>query len=492
MRVMLINPKVPVYLRVPSLPLGLISIGSYLQAHGIEVLFVERAFQTISIKELVKDFSPQVIGISCISYQSNLDAKRITKEIKQISDVPVIWGGQAPSSLPELYLKECRPDYLSLGEGELTIYEFVRAVESGGDISQIPGLAYLDSDDNLVLTPERPVADLTVFPEMDWSLVEPQRYFSSFFHCTKMLYLHASKGCPGSCTFCANRQFHQGRNRCRDPKHVMHDLEYLVGSCGANGIYFSDEQFVPNRRLRNELLNMICESKLNFVWGCQMRLGVLNEEDIDRMYEAGCRWILFGIESGSQDTIHKIKKGTDLRLAKPTIDYCEKVGITVQASFIIGFPDETVEEVKQTVAFALSLHASLPVLNILTPLPNSEIYFKHIENSSRFREPKNLRELAKMEAVVPDNVRYNLSNIPTRDLYVMHFYFQWQAFIQKDTVNDDSFAIVKKMARDTVDRIFKHGFTGFVYGIYNSIKQFVTVFFFSHFFPRTLKKYGLK
>ena len=492
MRVMLINPGLPVYLRMPSVPLGLISIGSYLRAHGDEVILVERSVQTCDIKKEVEKFKPQVVGISCMSYLSSLDAKKITKIIHEISDAPVIWGGQAPSSLPEMYLRDGKPDYLSLGEGEITIYEFVRAVENGGDMSQIEGLAFLDKDGNYIQTPDRPVADLTTFPEMDWSFVEPQKYFSSFFHCTKMLYVHSSKGCPAACTFCANKQFHQGRNRCRDPKHVMHDLEYLVGKCGANGIYFSDEQFMPNRKIRNELLAMILESDLKFVWGCQMRLGVLKEEDIDYMYQAGCRWILFGIETGSQEMIKKIKKGTDLRLAKPTIDYCEKIGMTVQATFIIGYPDETVEQMQQTIDLALSLPASLPVLNILTPLPNSEIYFHQLEVDPNFHEPKTIKEISKQEAMLTDTARVNLSKIPTKDLYVVHHYFQWKDFIGRDSVNNDSFGIVKKMARDTFNRMFKHGLRGFVFGTYRSIRQFSTVWFFSHCFPKTMKKYGLK
>ena len=492
MRVMLINPSLPVYLRVPSLPLGLISIASYLKHYGHEVVLVEKSVQNGDIEAELKKFRPEVVGISAISYTASIDGLKITEKVHEICPgVPVVWGGVAPSSLPELYLREGKMDFLSLGEGEVTWKEFLDEWKGGRDFSTVKGLAYLKNGE-YVCTPIRPVADLTKFPELDWSFVEPQKYFSSFFHCTKMVYLHASKGCPGACTFCSNKQFHQGRNRCRDPKHVMHDIEYLVGKCGANGIYFSDEQFMPNRAIRNELLGLIVESGLDFVWGCQMRLGVLREEDIDDMYKAGCRWILFGIETGSQEMIRKIKKGTDLRLAKPTIDYCEKIGMTVQATFIIGFPGETAEDIKKTVDLALSLPASLPVLNILTPLPNSEIYFHEVETNPDFHEPRSIEEIAKQEMLMTDTARVNLSNVPKKDLYVVHYYFQWKDFIGKDSVNDDSFGIVKKLARDTFNRIFKHGLKGFLFGTYRSVKQFATVFFYSHFFPLTKKKYGLK
>ena len=271
----------------------------------------------------------------------------------------------------------------------------------------------------------------------------------------------------------------------------MHDIEYLVKRCGANGIYFSDEQFVPNKAIRNQLLDLIIESGLDFVWGCQMRLGVLKTEDIDYMFKAGCRWILFGIESGSPEMIKKIKKGTDLSLAKPTIDYCMKIGMTVQATFIIGFPDETEDELRQTVDLAKQLSASLPVLNILTVLPNSEIYFNQVENNPDYHPPKRISDLIKFERTMTDNPSINLSKIPFVELKVIHHYFQWKDFSRKDSVVGDEFGVVKKLARDTFNRVFKHGLVGFFYGSYHSVKQFVTVFFYSHCFPSIIKKYGL-
>ena len=492
MKIMFIDPKVPVYLRIPSIPLGLVSIASYLQAYGHEVTILERSVQKIDYKEALRRFQPDIVGITALSYSSSTDSIKITQYVHaHYPGVPVVWGGVGASSMPELYLRDGGMDFLSLGEGELTWKEFVDEWAGDRDFHKIEGLAFLENG-AYICNPIRPVADMTLFPELDWTLVHPEKYFSSFFHCDKMLYLHASKGCPASCTFCANKQFHQGRNRCRKPEHVIHDLEYLVGKCGANGIYFSDEQFVPNRAVRNRLLELIIDSGLDFVWGCQMRLGVLKPEDIDYMYKAGCRWILFGIESGSREMIKKIKKGTDIGLAKPTIDYCMKIGMTVQATFIIGFPDETEEEVRQTVDLAKELAASLPVLNILTVLPNSEIFFNQVENNPAYKPPKRIRDLIKFERTMTDNPSINLSKVPFRELKVIHHYFQWKDFSGRDSVAGDTFGIVKKMARDTFNRVFKHGFVGFFYGGYNSVKQFVTVVFYSHCFPSIVKKYRLK
>ena len=491
MKVLLINPRMPVYLRTPSLPLGLLSIASYLQAHGHSIRFLEMSAGNVSLKKETLAFQPDVIGISTLSYLSSIDAKEITAKLRRWTAAPVIWGGQAPSALPEVLLRDGKADYLILGEGEVTWLAFVEAMEAGEDLSDIPGMAYL-KEGRLVVTPQRPVADLTAFPDLDWSLVQPERYFSSFFNCTKMLYLHASKGCVADCSFCANKRYHQGCNRSRDPKQVMRDIECLVNGHGANGIYFSDELFLPKRSVRNELMEMLIEKDLDLVWGCQTRLGVLTKEDLRLMHRAGCRWILFGIESGCEERIREIRKQIDLSKAKQAVDWCKEIGITVQTSFIIGFPGETPQEMQQTIDLAEALDPNLVVMNILIAFPNSDIYDRMVAENPDFHPPQTIRQMAKKEQVASDQVTDNLSRVPTRELHVVHYFFQWKAFAGKDSVEDESFGIVKKMAGDALNRIFRHGLKGFVFGTYHSVRQFCTVFFYSHFFPGILKKYRLK
>lgn len=477
---------------MPSIPLGLVSIASYLNANGHRAIILERSIRSYDLRTELKRFQPDVIGISVLSYFGCIDAKKLTAKLRKYVNVPIIWGGHAPSASSELALKEGKPDYVMLGEGELTWLAVANSLQSNESLLQIPGLAYLNNN-ALVQNPLPPVGDLFQFPEMDWSLISPNKYFSTFFHCSKMLYLHASKGCPGECIFCTNKQYHQGRNRCRDPKHVLHDIDQFVLEYGANGIYFTDEFFCPRRELRTEICNGLIERNYDLVWGCQMRLGVLNEDDIRLMYRAGCRWILFGIESGSKKRIEYIKKHIDLDIAKQTVEWCENTGITVQASFIIGYPEETREELQKTIVFAERLPASLTIMNILTPGPNSELYDIWEKNYLQYKKPSSFEEFAyKFELHASDFVLCNFSKIPMRELRVIHFHYQWEAFRGKNSVNEDSYGILKKMAQDTINRIFRHGLLGFFFGTYISAKQFLSVFFYSHCFPRILKEYGLK
>ncbi len=490
MRILLINPKFPVYQRMPSVPLGLLSIASYLNANGHEAIIFERS-EKGSLTQAVKNFKPDIIGISAMSFSSSMDAKKVTDELHARFNCPVVWGGQAASALPDLVMEKANPDYIIDGEGEITWKEFADTLENGGDISLVNGLIY-KRDGKLVKAPVRPVADLKEFPDIDWTLINPETYFSTFFNCSKMLYLYASKGCPANCTFCSNRHFHQGKNRCRAPEQVMRDILYLTKNYGMDGVYFSDELWCPNRELRTQLCNRLIEENTGIVWGCQMRLGVLNEDDVKLMYKAGCRWILFGIESATKERIKSIKKSIDIDIAEETVRWCENAGITVQASFIIGFPGETKEEVRRTVEFAEKINASLTLINILIPLPNTEI-LAEAEASSVYKFPRTFKRIAEeIEGNGGENIPVNLSAVKSRDLKVLHFCYQWKAFSRRDSVNGDSFGIIKKMASDTFNRIFRHGLKGFVFGSMVSIRQFCTVFYYSHFFRKTAREYGVK
>ncbi len=489
MKIMLINPNLPVFLRIPSLPLGLMSIASFLKSYGHDVKLIEPIVQKVDIKNSILEYNPDIIGISVMSFLAGIDAKRITAIAKKLG-IPVVWGGQAPTAMPETVLNDAAPDYIILGEGEITWLDLVQTLDNNGNVSNVAGLAYKEGN-KVIYTDARQVADISKFPDIDWSMIDVTKYFSTFFNCNKMLYLHASKGCPAQCTFCSNQVFHQSRNRCRNIPQILRDIDYLY-SKGANGIYFSDELWIPERKHRTEFCNGMIERNYNLIWGCQMRLGILNEDDIDLMYKAGCRWILFGIESGNEQRIKDIKKNIDLSLAKDSVQMCEKRGITVQASFIIGFPGETYEEIKNTISFANTLGASLTVMNILIPLPNSEIY-NSIKSRNLFKFPDTINEYAyKIEQNQLDNILINLSEVTDRELKVIHYFYQWKAFVDKSSVKNDSYGIIKKVASDTIDRIFKHGLKGFIYGTFSSIRQFVNVFVYSHMYRKILKKYQLK
>ena len=486
MKVLFINPAVSIASRIPSCPLGLLSVASYAKSKGHIVKIADLTVKKESIVKLIKSFDPDVVAITVISSKASKSVVNVSKIAKKYNKT-VVWGGHEISLLPELGFKENCVDFIVIGEGEITFCELLDTIKNGGSYYDVDGLAFTDKDE-VHINKYREFADLSTFPVSDWSLVEPKRYLQPFFNCKKMVYIYASKGCPAKCTFCYNAKYHHSKHRTRPPEHFINEIEYLIKNYGVDGIYFSDEFWCPNKEDRQRFFSLVKEKKLEFVWGCMTRIGAFNKEDLQQMYDSGCRWILFGIESGCKERIKLIKKGIDLDKAKETMENCKEIGITSQSSLVLGYPDETVEELKETVDFAFYLGANLCTLTILFLDPGSEI-FEYAVANGLYRQPRSLKEWGDFD--LPNDVTVNLTKVPDIDLLVIHYRMQWLEFWMKDSVKNDSFGIVKKMVGDMMKRMIKYGPINFFPAVYFSLKQFITVCWYANLYPKVLKKYGM-
>lgn len=490
MKVLLINPKASQLnkrKKAPSVPLGLLAIASYIKTKGHTAKIVDLTIKSENIEKHIKSFNPDVVGLTVHSTLVVNSTVKLSKTAKKYNK-PVIWGGFIPSTLPELCFKEGCVDFLVMGEGEITFSELLNAIETGSPYNNIDGLAFVDKDE-VHINKDREFADLATFPVTDWSFIEPNKYCQRFFQCKKLLYLYFSKGCPAHCTFCYNPCYHRSTHRKRPPEQMIEEIEYLVKNCGIDGVNFADEYLYPGKEDMQKFIHLIKEKNLDFKWGGQTRLGVYNKAELQQMYDAGCRFMLFGVESGCKERIKEIKKGIDLDKAKETFSNCREIGIITQSSFIIGYPDETEEELKETISFALSLNSHLCPINVLFLQPGSET-FEYAVSSGRYTPPKNLKEWGKIQT--DEYEGKTLSKIPTKELLVIHFYSQWLGFSQKESIGSDSYGLIKLLAVQTIKNMFKWNPDNLFIGSFASAKQFLKVLFYAKAYPKILKKYGLK
>ncbi|MBQ4626420.1 MAG: B12-binding domain-containing radical SAM protein, partial [Clostridia bacterium] len=308
MRILLINPATVGYSRSVTTPLGLLSIASSLQSKGHKVRLYDRPVEKVKAEKVFDEFRPELVGVSLVSFKSVYDALEMSEYAKKLS-LPVVWGGPLASEIPETVLKKGCIDLVSIGEGEATWIELAEKFLNGErNFESVAGIAFRNEEGKTVITEARNFVDLGELPPIDWSLVDVPKYFQSSYECEKMLYLYCAKGCPHSCTFCYNKDFHRCTYRKRPLEHVLDEIGYLVKNHGMDGVYFADEMWGRNR----SEMRMICDSlrslDLEFVWGCQTRIGVFTEEDFKYMYDSGCRWVYFGVESGSENMLQKMNK----------------------------------------------------------------------------------------------------------------------------------------------------------------------------------------
>ncbi len=489
MKVLFFLPSTGYYSRAISNPLGVMSIATYLKQHGHTVRVCDRNIQKIKTKQVIREFSPDIIGISVMAERSIKDALAIS-DISREMGIKVVWGGQMPTMRPKIVMDSGKVDIITMGEGENTWLELLHALENNLPLEDVDGLCYFENG-KMKITKDREFADLGTFPVTDWSLADPTAYFQEFIHCKKMLYVYSSKGCPGHCSFCLNAGFHRCTHRKRPNDIVMKEIETLVKDYGADGFYFSDELWIAKKEDMYDFCRRVKESGLKFVFGIQAKVGQFELEDFKVLYDAGCRWILYGIESGSPERLKAVHKGVNFDKIEKTFEDCHEVGITAISNFIIGFPDETEEDLRKTVQMALKIKSNLKPFYHLTPMEGSELYEQVIRDYN-FKPAKNLKEARKVISI--ETLKDNFTKVPDQDLKTIKCYFNWLAFIGNDSINDkaeekSSFAL--QTIKDGLNAITKKGIIYFFVGGFSAAKELIYTMWnvFGH--KKILKKYGI-
>lgn len=484
MRVLFINPEAKNCIDPCSTPLGPLSIATYLEKHNHTVKLYDSVYGKGSFTDLLREYSPDIVGVSVYSGKAAEDAISLSKQVKA-AGVTVVWGGFLASALPELTLKTGCVDMISTGEGEFTWLDLLDAIENGKPLSTVKGLVFYDKSGQLIRTPERELIDLSDLPVINFDLMDLNYYFFSYYSVKKAANLYASKGCPGRCTFCYNTFFNQCKHRARPPEHVISEIKYLVNKYGIDGVFFNDDSIFGNKEEAYRLCSMMRQENLNIKWGCFSIIGLLGKEELQYMFDSGCRWILFGIESGSREMQRKIKKCINYDKIEQTYADCAEIGIVARGAFILGFPGETEEELRDTISLALKLKTSQVTFNYYTLVPSSESYEKLL-SEGKFKRPESLMEFA--ENYPFDSIDINFSNIPDKELKVIYSFFFLRRYITKDP------AVFKKSnswsgiaLKNVIDTIRKSSINRF----HSSVSRVVRVIFNVLIHPRIRKKYGL-
>lgn len=419
MRVLLINTLPDFVKQRVTVPLGLLSIATYLSKNGHTVKVFDRTVRSVGLQKHLRTFRPDIVGLSVISSKSYSDARKISIVIKK-RGIPVVVGGIAPSLNPEVMLGSAVADYVVIGEGEITLLALLEALTANKPLRGIEGLAFRENGE-VVVNKERKPADLADLPVTDFRFVNPRDYFvsSSGGNLTrdKMLHVYSSKGCVYRCAYCYNTCFENNGWRARPPEYFLREIKCLIEDYGADSIFFADDLMIPSREYADYICGKIKESGMAFLWGCDVRADMCTKEMLDTMYDAGCRWLFVGIESGSERMQRMINKKKNLRKAKETIDYCKEIGIATTTSFMIGLPDETEDDLRDTVRFAQKLNSDIKVLFYFGPVPKSELH-NRLAESGRLKPAKSFRDWSRLKFF--DTIGPNYTKVTDKELKVIN------------------------------------------------------------------------
>ena len=375
------------------LPLGLLAIGSVLKRAGHEIKILDLRISHSPDEELesvIKSFDPAVVGIGVMTIECKygfIDAEKV-KRIKP--EVTVIFGGPHCSHEPRFILNNEYVDLMVSGEGELTIVELIRALEDGGDVSNIPGIAY-KKDGTYIRTAERPVIrDLDTITQ-EYDLIDLERYFN--FQCSmdffpvfrnrRFIPLMTSRGCPFKCTYC--HDIFDKSIQYRSPEVVVDEMEYLLKTYGIREFHIVDDVFNVNMKRAKIVLDVIIKRNLNvhISFPNGLRADFFDDELIDKMRRAGVYRMAIGIESGSQRIQDMIKKDLDIGILHGVIDKLTRARISVHGFFMLGFPTETRSEMEETIDFACNLGLTTANFSLVIPNPGTDLRQTFIESRER-------------------------------------------------------------------------------------------------------------
>lgn len=336
------------------------------------------------ILQAIQIDSPDIVGFTVFTnafYDVMYMARRIKEEL---SNVRVAVGGYHVNSLPEDFYSECI-DYIFAGEAE---YELVRLMErlDIGDESKdgILGLHYFkEVDDQWVVNP--PLGfnmDFDGMPLLPYEMITDNGYTTWWTSIDskreKYMATITGKGCPMNCSFCDISKTEGFRYRAMSAERVLDELVYL-SDLGITHVEFRDPFFTVNLKRVERIAQGIIDKKLNIEWGCSSTVKVIRDPAfLNLLYDSGCRFIFYGVESGNPEILKREKKVSPddvLRVVKMT----QEAGIQAHCSFIFGLEGETEQSMQQTVDLALSANPNTASFSIAVPYPGTQIYFSYLE-----------------------------------------------------------------------------------------------------------------
>jgi len=163
--------------------------------------------------------------------------------------------------------------------------------------------------------------------------------------------------------------------RFHSPLRVVTEIQELVEKYRIGAIFFFDDDFFVNKRRLEEICSLMIERKLNIIWGCQANANSITLESMRKAKEAGCRQIGFGFESGSQRILSMLKgNSASVEKNKRAVDMCREVGLLSWATFMVGNPTETIEDLQQTVDFVRNNRVDGIGVHVCTPFPGTELW----------------------------------------------------------------------------------------------------------------------
>lgn len=380
-------------------PLGILSVASYLiykkLANPRDIQIIDVNLSDNPIKEIL-EFKPTLIGISAMTLSYNQAINLAKKIKKKLSSVSIIISGvhisTAPYSLDKIFSLGI------IGEGEETFAELVNHFKKFGhfnnhkEILKINGLVFWDKNKLVYSTERQMIEPLDALPLLTWDLLS-EKYFQNRplildnkFQLAKIGHLLTSRGCPYKCVFCSTSAFWQ-KARFFSAERVSEEIEKLYTQYGVTIFSLWDDLFAVSKQRVKEIIELLKKKNLlgKVRFNIQGRTNLIDEEMAKLLEELGVFSIGFGFESGSDKILSYLKKNNaSVEQNKNAVLLLDKYGVEIAGSFMLGSPNETVNDLEKTLDFMRWLkeikNVTILWYGLTTPYPKTDLWQLALKN----------------------------------------------------------------------------------------------------------------
>ena len=383
-------------------PLSLIYIGTAIQdKHSVKIYDRNLNVSDKYLLEFLKKYNPDIIAFTSMTSLMLIDLIHLARLIKKkFPEKIIVTGGIHATLEPKSFMNEHYIDYVIKGEGEETFLEFCDTFDK--DKKELGKLR------NINLNSLRPYIQMNNLKLPNYNLVDLKKY--------EHFYVSVSRGCPGNCTFCATAKC-WGINekpfvRVFSQEKCVKLFKKIVEDYKIKTFEIVDDNFLAFKPMAFEVCKYLQNKNVNF-W-CFSRVDYIDDKILKELNNAGCHTIQIGAESGSQRVLDFLNKGVIVKQNIDAILCCKRNNITCDASFMIGLPTETLDEMKETINLIKKYQPDIPNVKIYNPLPGAPLFDYCVKNKL-IKKPKTLEEWA-LWTGNHRTVNHNVSTTTTKNL----------------------------------------------------------------------------
>src|SRR3989338_3148232 len=282
-----------------------------------------------------------LVGITALTGHQIKNALTFCDFMRKFNkNIPLVWGGYHPSTLPEQTLRDPRVDIACIGQAPSTFHDLVLALENKTPLTEVKGIG-LKIDGKIVITEPRTITAMNDLPRLPYEIIDLNRYVSDPAGSgERVMGYVSSQGCPWKCAFCAEVAVTKRKWTALEPKRVVDDWEYFHKNFGVTHITLYDSMFVANPQRVKDIVNEIKARKLNislgFINARTDQIVRFDDGFFELLKSINCTTFLIGAESGSDELLSSINKQATVSQTVEAKKRLSKYGFHPMFSFMLG------------------------------------------------------------------------------------------------------------------------------------------------------------